>query len=996
MYSQQLENYIQQAGQISGLDPKQINLLNQSMSSYLATFTKIIDGELADFPYDPLATSLQLLSLSIALSETNIDANTESIHYLVAMGLEQSGELLARLQIRNYINYPPLSNDLWYRLSLAFLHYMAGGFRVQSVSVLHHLQRIRDEINEGDWKQEYIDATKSFESLFRGRYISKPINRWENLLFGSTEPDDIQERRIFHLSRHIQNRRRIALTDLGLGAESEWLKRRGITDISAIGFWKKYLENLEIRGYTNFTEEQIGSGFENWLIPNNDLVAILPTGSGKTLIGELKTSLTLAQGGQTIWISPMRVLIRQVKKDFKRAFRDTGVNVEELPVTEDLIPLYTDAFPQTKTAAVTTPEKLAALLRNRSDVIKNVKLVVLDEAQIIFDPNRGATIEYVLQELNRIVPECSFVLLSAFADKREKLTTFVSRLRQHPPMELTSENRPTRRIYGVITNRTNNGFALPTIQVYPAGAEIHQGKLKSAISINLKQTLSQSKIKDIEIAQSIIKSLVSTSVRAVMFVNSRISANSQAKQLANSIVKKASLPELDIARLKVELGRTSIIETTSEKGVAPHHAGLAKLEQYFVEKWTQDQVINIVVATPTLAQGVNLPFDLAVLTFLKRQNKRRKSNDPIPTTEILNMIGRAGRAGQVSDGLCLISMKTSSAKRPIDTLNSARQYFFQQILPSQEFIGLSRLLQVANKANISQPDWVYELSDLEFSETQSLISFALSAIQAQDVKAGLLSRLSLFPSMQDFQEEQSEVVTQLEALIQNALDQCQNDNELLQAVTRTGMPIEMLRYFFATLRQNNLQSDNLFDQVDNIVQDALELCQSRSWLQSLLDRKKLSDVILAIKKWRHGESYKQIEDTLNWGRSENEKQINICRFFNHDISLYAQFWGAFAICAEYVLENQQTRNQIARFQTFVREGVSNMVELEWLNKIGGLDRVLAHRIAENMDTSFIDEQNPGGFIQRQIELWKNRNDLIPLEITNLDLLKALNGVLNEL
>ena len=80
-------------------------------------------------------------------------------------------------------------------------------------------------------------------------------------------------------------------------------------------------------------------------------------------------------------------------------------------------------------------------------------------------------------------------------------------------------------------------------------------------------------------------------------------------------------------------------------------------------------------------------------------------------------------------------MKTGETRRPIDTLKSARQYFFYQILPSREFIGLSRLLQVASNANISEPDWIFELSDLEFSEAQSLISFALSAIQIQDVKA---------------------------------------------------------------------------------------------------------------------------------------------------------------------------------------------------------------------------------------------------------------------
>lgn len=997
MYSQQLENYIRQASQISGLEPQQIDLLNQSMSNYLSTFAKVVKGELSDSSSDPLATSISLLSLSIALSEAKTSTETENIHYLVAMGLEQLGELPARTQAQKHTIFPPLRNDYWYRLMLAFLHYMAGGFRVQSISVLRHLQKIKDEIQESDWKQEYMDATNSFWLLFRGRYISKPISRWDILLFGDSEPNDIQEKRIFHLSRQIQDKRRIALNELGLEKEEEWLGSRGINSETAVNFWKKYLENLDSRGYTNFTEEQIGSGFENWLMPNSDLLAVLPTGSGKTIIGELKTALTLAQGGQSIWISPMRVLIRQIKKDFKRAFRDTGVSVEELPITEDLTPLFLDLFPQNKTASVTTPEKLAALIRNRPDAVKNVRLVVLDEAQIIFDLNRGATIEYVLQELNRINPECSFVLLSAFSDKMEKLRVFINRLRQREPVVLTSDNRPTRRIYGVITNRSLDNQIIPTIQIYPAGVGTQSRQLKTALSINLlNRTLPPSKVKDIEIAQSILKSLVSTSVRAVMFVNTKISANSQARQLADTIENNTDLPEFDIARLRIELGRTSIIETTSKKGVAPHHAGLSKLEQYFVEKWTKDYLVNVVVATPTLAQGVNLPFDLSVLTFLKRQNQQTHKSEPLSTPEILNMIGRAGRAGQVSDGMCLISMKTDRFTEPIDTLNSARRYFFQQVLPNQDLIGLARLLDVARKAKISQPDWIYELSQLDFSESQSLISFILRAVQGQDVKTGLLSRLNLFPSMQDMQSDQNEVISHLESLIQNIFEQSNSDNDLLDAITRTGMPLEVLKYYFHVLRQNNFQDSNLLGQVDEIVENALKSCQNRGWYSRLFDKKDLSDVLLVIKKWRQGETYSQIEDSLSWGRSENEKQVMVSNFLNHDISLYAQFWGAFAICAEYVLESQQLKNQIARFQTYVREGVSSMVELEWLIRIGGLDRVLAHHLAEVMDTTFVDEQNPGVYIQRQIELWQSNKDILPIELTDLNLVQALKGALDDL
>ena len=43
------------------------------------------------------------------------------------------------------------------------------------------------------------------------------------------------------------------------------------------------------------------------------------------------------------------------------------------------------------------------------------------------------------------------------------------------------------------------------------------------------------------------------------------------------------------------------------------------------------------------------------------------------------------------------------------------------------------------------------------------------------------------------------------------------------------------------------------------------------------------------------------------------------------------------------------------FQTFTREGVSSVREMEWLDAIGGIDRVLAHILAQNTPVEILDD-----------------------------------------
>jgi len=64
--------------------------------------------------------------------------------------------------------------------------------------------------------------------------------------------------------------------------------------------------------------------------------------------------------------------------------------------------------------------------------------------------------------------------------------------------------------------------------------------------------------------------------------------------------------------------------------------------------------LNVLAATPTLAQGMNLPADVVLIVGEERFDAEAGGTQPIEPHELLNAAGRAGRAGQVSQGIVLV------------------------------------------------------------------------------------------------------------------------------------------------------------------------------------------------------------------------------------------------------------------------------------------------------------------------------------------------------
>ncbi|KAG9154776.1 hypothetical protein Leryth_014281 [Lithospermum erythrorhizon] len=82
---------------------------------------------------------------------------------------------------------------------------------------------------------------------------------------------------------------------------------------------------------------------------------------------------------------------------------------------------------------------------------------------------------------------------------------------------------------------------------------------------------------------------------------------------------------------------------TLQFGVGLHHAGLNDKDRSLVEELFANNKIQVLVCTSTLAWGVNLPAHLVIIKGTEYYDGKAKRYVDFPITDILQMMGRAGR-----------------------------------------------------------------------------------------------------------------------------------------------------------------------------------------------------------------------------------------------------------------------------------------------------------------------------------------------------------------
>ncbi|WP_299268770.1 ATP-dependent DNA helicase [Halorientalis sp.] len=349
----------------------------------------------------------------------------------------------------------------------------------------------------------------------------------------------------------------------------------------------------------------------------DNLVASVPTASGKTLVAELAMLSAVAgtESGKALYIVPLRALASEKAAEFEQ-FEQYGIEVGVSTGNYD----SDGGWLAGKDVIVATSEKVDSLVRNDADWISDLSCVVADEVHLVDDGQRGPTLEVTLAKLRQLNADLQTVALSATIGNADELADWLG-------AELVdSDWRPIDLQKGV-----HYGQALHLEDGSQQRLDVRNGESETA---------------------AVVRDTLADDGSTLVFVNSRRNAEAAARRLASTTRDFLDADErAALSEIATEIRDVSDTETSDdladavEGGAAFHHAGLASDHRTLIEEAFRDRLLKVVCATPTLAAGVNTPSRRVVVRDWRRYDGSAGGMAPLSVLEVHQMMGRAGRPG---------------------------------------------------------------------------------------------------------------------------------------------------------------------------------------------------------------------------------------------------------------------------------------------------------------------------------------------------------------
>jgi len=131
--------------------------------------------------------------------------------------------------------------------------------------------------------------------------------------------------------------------------------------------------------------------------------------------------------------------------------------------------------------------------------------------------------------------------------------------------------------------------------------------------------------------------------QALVFVTSKRSAEKTAEDIARKLKgKQEGLARQLLTALSRPTKQCERLAKCASRGAVFHHAGLAQKQRDLIETAFREGKLGVIVCTPTLAYGVNLPSFRTIVKSVKRYESGRGLRW-IPVLEYLQYAGRSGR-----------------------------------------------------------------------------------------------------------------------------------------------------------------------------------------------------------------------------------------------------------------------------------------------------------------------------------------------------------------
>jgi replicative superfamily II helicase len=357
------------------------------------------------------------------------------------------------------------------------------------------------------------------------------------------------------------------------------------------------------------------------------LVVVAPTSSGKTMIGELAALKGVAERRRALFLLPLKALVADKRRHFEAVYGPLGVRtIEATGETDDIGPILRGHYD----VALLTYEKFAGIALAHPHVLEGVGVVVVDEAQMIADRSRGANLEFLLTLIRmrrREGVEPQLIALSAVIGDTGGLERWLrARL-------LRREERPVP---------LDEGLILWDGRCRYIDADTGEAKEEPVV-----RSLLSGKGSSQDVIIPLLRRLTGEGQQVIVFRETK----GETRGCAAYLARELGLPAAEDAVARLPGGDPSqaggALRDAMKAGVAFHNADLSQEERRVVEEEFRrsGSGLRVIVATTTLAMGVNTPASSVVIAGLTHPG-----GSPYSVAEYKNLVGRAGRLGFAERG----------------------------------------------------------------------------------------------------------------------------------------------------------------------------------------------------------------------------------------------------------------------------------------------------------------------------------------------------------
>jgi ATP-dependent RNA helicase HelY len=407
-----------------------------------------------------------------------------------------------------------------------------------------------------------------------------------------------------------------------------------------------------------------------------------PTGAGKTIVADYAVYLSQqTMTDKTFYTTPMKALSNQKFQDLQKIYGEGEVGL----LTGD-----TSINPTARIVIMTT-EVLRNMLYAASDLLNDLRFVVMDEVHYLADKFRGPVWEEVILHLPQDV---ALVSLSATVSNAEEFGEWLGAVRGKTDI-IVSEDRPVplfQHVYarGELYELFEPGGEHqnpPRIHRDVQGLGRGQHRFEGGQSGGRgRRYVPRQRIRERRTGPVDIASVLDdhTMLPAIFFIFSRKGCDNAVRDVVFSGEVLTTPEERDEIHSVIE-ARTAHLsgedlaslgfhewEDSLMAGVAAHHAGLIPVFKEIVEHLFRRKLVKLVFATETLALGINMPARSVVLEKMDKYNG--ESRVAITPGEYTQLTGRAGRRGIDVEGHSVIVWRDGMNPHALGMLASRRSY----------------------------------------------------------------------------------------------------------------------------------------------------------------------------------------------------------------------------------------------------------------------------------------------------------------------------------